>query len=85
LTFGANGYSQATTLTNDLTTAVALYTKKRDHFRGLSRMYPEKVQQWKLCDRQPNKVGKEVKSIYKHNKSKGEPAFTLAICNISVY
>ena len=65
-------YLPATTLGNDLQTAVTLYTKKRDHFRDLSRLHREKVQQWKSLDRQPRKVGKEARSVYRHGRSKGE-------------
>ena len=65
-------YLPVMTLTNDLQTAATLYTKKRDHFRGLSQLHREKVQQWKSLDRKPQKVGKEVRSVYRHGKSKGE-------------
>ena len=30
------------------------------------------IQQWKLLDRSPRKVGKEARSVYKHTKLKGK-------------
>ena len=68
----------ATTLTNDLTSATKLYTVKRDHFHQLSRTHAEKVRQWNSLDRQPHRVGQEVRSVYKHNKSKGQFAFLMS-------
>ncbi|KAJ7111002.1 hypothetical protein C8R44DRAFT_633535, partial [Mycena epipterygia] len=56
----------AVTLADDLIAAKLRYTKKRDHFIGLTATFNQHVAKWRTLDRTTRRDGRSVLSVYKH-------------------
>ncbi|KAK6995595.1 CxC2 domain-containing protein [Favolaschia claudopus] len=57
-------------LASELRRGKQQFEDKLRHFNGLSASAGDLVKKWKIMDRTPRRVGKEIISVYRHNTSK---------------